>query len=108
MLLSGILLPNATRYNVMPLSDSTRPFSQRHSIHGTGMPSIMAYNVTFLTVPLYPRNIILALMSTGEAYLADLRKEHRSRVELCEVLDDSEDDGHNRNRLDNYFWSLFS
>lgn len=42
-------------------------------------------------------------MSTGEAYLADLRKEHRSRMELCEVLDDSEDDGHNRNRSDTYF-----
>ncbi|KAK2462310.1 hypothetical protein APHAL10511_005616 [Amanita phalloides] len=36
----------------------------------------------------HPRNsnIILALLSTGEAYVTDLRKEHRSRVELCEVL----------------------
>jgi COMPASS component SWD1 len=37
-------------------------------------------------------NIILALMSTGEAYLADLRKEHRSRVELCEVQEESDDE----------------
>ena len=36
-------------------------------------------------------------MSTGEAYLTDLRKEHRSRAELCEVLDDS-DEEHNRLR----------
>ena len=31
-------------------------------------------------------------MSTGEAYLTDLRKEHRSRVELCEVQDDSDEE----------------
>jgi COMPASS component SWD1 len=40
-------------------------------------------------------NIILALLSTGEAYVTDLRKEHRSRVELCEVQvqEDSDDEG---------------
>ncbi len=46
-------------------------------------------------------NIILALLSTGEAYITDLRKEHRSRVELCEiqVQEDSDDEGHsNRSR----------
>lgn len=40
-------------------------------------------------------NIILALLSTGEAYVTDLRKEHRSRVELCEVQvqEDSDEEG---------------
>ncbi|TFK74390.1 COMPASS complex protein [Pluteus cervinus] len=42
----------------------------------------------------HPRNsqIVLVLMSTGEAYLVDLRKEHHSRVELCEALDEGEDE----------------
>ncbi|KAF9468770.1 WD40 repeat-like protein [Collybia nuda] len=58
------------------------------------------FDAPVLSASFHPRNsnIVLALMSTGEAYLADLRKEHRSRVELCEILDDSEDDGHNKNR----------
>jgi COMPASS component SWD1 len=38
-------------------------------------------------------NIILALLGTGEAYLVDQRKEHRGRFELCEVQDDSDDEG---------------
>ena len=38
-------------------------------------------------------NIILALMATGEAYLVDSRKEHRGRVELCDVQEDSDDEG---------------
>lgn len=37
--------------------------------------------------------IILALLGTGEAYLVDLRKENRGQVELCEVQDESEDEG---------------
>lgn len=41
---------------------------------------------------LYSR-IMLALLSTGEAYLVDLRKENRGQVELCEVQDESEDEG---------------
>jgi COMPASS component SWD1 len=37
--------------------------------------------------------IILALLSTGETYLVDLRKENRGQVELCEVQDESDDEG---------------
>lgn len=43
-------------------------------------------------------NIILALLSTGEAYITDLRKEHRSRVELCEIQTQEDSDDENRSR----------
>ncbi|KAJ3477680.1 hypothetical protein NLI96_g10297 [Meripilus lineatus] len=38
----------------------------------------------------HPRNskIVLVLLAAGEAYLVDLRKDHRSRIELCETQDD--------------------
>jgi hypothetical protein len=36
--------------------------------------------------------IVLALLSTGEAYVVDSRKEHRARVELCETLSEDDDD----------------
>ena len=32
--------------------------------------------------------ILLVVLSTGEAYICDLRKGHRSRVELLETLSD--------------------
>lgn len=37
--------------------------------------------------------IILALLGSGEAYLVDLRKDNRGQVELCEVQEESEDEG---------------
>ncbi|KAL4241320.1 Retinoblastoma-binding protein 5/Swd1 [Abortiporus biennis] len=42
----------------------------------------------------HPRNskIILVLLSVGEAYIVDLRKEHRGRTELCEVQEDESDE----------------
>jgi COMPASS component SWD1 len=36
--------------------------------------------------------IILVLLSSGEAYLVDLRKEHRGRYELVEMLAEPEND----------------
>ncbi|KAI0922003.1 hypothetical protein AcV5_000551 [Taiwanofungus camphoratus] len=36
--------------------------------------------------------ILLVLLGSGEAYLVDLRKEHRGRYELCEVQEDSDDE----------------
>jgi hypothetical protein len=40
-----------------------------------------------------PRSqIILTLLQSGDAYLVDLRKKHRGRVELEEVQDDSDDE----------------
>jgi hypothetical protein len=35
--------------------------------------------------------IVLVLLGTGEAYIADSRKD-RNRVELCETIEDSEED----------------
>ena len=37
--------------------------------------------------------IVLVLLSPGDAYLVDQRKQHRSRIELCEVQEESEDEG---------------
>jgi COMPASS component SWD1 len=37
-------------------------------------------------------HIILALLSTGEAYIVDQRREHKGRVELCEVQEESDDE----------------
>lgn len=43
-----------------------------------------------------PSQIILALLATGEAYVCDLRKKHRSRVELLEnIADEMEVDDDN-------------
>jgi len=36
--------------------------------------------------------IVLALLSTGEAYLCDLRKTERSRIELVELMEESDDE----------------
>ncbi|KAF9004774.1 COMPASS complex protein [Cyathus striatus] len=36
--------------------------------------------------------IILALLATGEAFIVDLRKKHKSRTELYEVLEEEEED----------------
>lgn len=36
--------------------------------------------------------IILVLLSSGEAYIVDLRREYRGRYELCEVQDESDDE----------------
>ncbi|KAF5388144.1 hypothetical protein D9615_000017 [Tricholomella constricta] len=65
---------------------------QRHSTIRFDGPVVSAY--------FHPRNnnIILALLSTGEAFVSDLRKDQRSRVELCEVQDESDSEG-NSNRL---------
>ncbi|KZP21728.1 WD40 repeat-like protein [Athelia psychrophila] len=42
----------------------------------------------------HPRNsrIIVVLLGVGEVYLVDLRKEHRSRIELCEVQDEEDEE----------------
>lgn len=60
---------------------------QRHTTLRFDAPVISAY--------FHPRNshIILALLGSGEAYLVDLRKENRGQVELCEVQEESDDEG---------------
>ena len=44
--------------------------------------------------------IILVLLAPGEAYIVDLRRQHRGREELCEVQDenDSDEEGQSRAR----------
>lgn len=51
--------------------------------------------------------ILLVLLATGEAFLCDMRKEHKSRVELLEILmeeahvdEDDENNGNVRARYD--------
>jgi hypothetical protein len=44
----------------------------------------------------FTREIILVLLSSGDAYLIDLRQEHRERYELVEVFDDEDEDANTR------------
>ncbi|KAF7354969.1 COMPASS complex protein [Mycena sanguinolenta] len=55
----------------------------------------LRFDAPVVSASFHPRNsrIILALMTTGEAYLVDQRKAHRGRVELCEVQEESDDEG---------------
>jgi hypothetical protein len=46
----------------------------------------------FLHSPKSGSQIVLALLSTGEAYLCDLRKTERSRIELVELMEESDDE----------------
>ncbi|TDL29608.1 WD40 repeat-like protein [Rickenella mellea] len=52
------------------------------------------FDAPVLTASFHPQNmqIILVLLSTGEAHLVDLRKHHRGRYELTEVVDESDED----------------
>jgi hypothetical protein len=67
------------------------PYYQRHSIQGIRTLRGTLFWIMLMKPP-FDSNIVLALMSTGEVYLTDLRKEHRSRVELCEVQDDNDEE----------------
>ena len=43
--------------------------------------------------------IVLVLLSSGEVYIVDHRREYKGRYELMEVLDESDDEGqYNRSR----------
>ncbi|KAF7301216.1 WD-REPEATS-REGION domain-containing protein [Mycena indigotica] len=60
--------------------------AQRHST--------LRFDAPVVSASFHPRNsqIILALLTTGEAFIVDQRKAHRSRVELCEMLDESDEE----------------
>jgi hypothetical protein len=62
---------------------------QLPSTHGTGAFSSF-FGGNFIDV--LSSRIMLALLSTGEAYLVDQRREHQGRAELCEVQEDSEEE----------------
>ncbi|KIK79997.1 hypothetical protein PAXRUDRAFT_833798 [Paxillus rubicundulus Ve08.2h10] len=50
------------------------------------------FDAPVVAASFHPRNscILLALLSTGETYIIDLRSSHRGRFELCEEDDDDE------------------
>ena len=57
----------------------------------------------------YNSQILLVLLATGEAFVCDMRKEHKSRVELLEILtdeahvdEDDENNGNTRVRYDSH------
>lgn len=54
------------------------------------MRFLVTLSIRFLTIS--HRQIILALLDTGEVYLVDLRKEHRGRFELMEALEEDDDE----------------
>ncbi|KAI0643665.1 WD40 repeat-like protein [Trametes meyenii] len=52
------------------------------------------FDVPVVSAAFHPRNskIILVLLSSGEVYVVDLRREYRGRYELSEFQDDEEDE----------------
>lgn len=48
--------------------------------------------IALLLTPGVCSQILLVLLSPGDAYIVDLRKQYRGRFELCEVQDDSDDE----------------
>ncbi|KAK7696565.1 hypothetical protein QCA50_001223 [Cerrena zonata] len=56
------------------------------------------FDAPIASASFHPRNsqILLVLLSVGEAYIVDLRKNHRGRTELCEP-DDGDEDSRQRN-----------
>lgn len=62
------------------------------SFHPRNTYVISSYLYHFYISP-FDSHIVLALLSTGEAYVVDLRRDYRGQVELCEVQDESDDEG---------------
>jgi COMPASS component SWD1 len=65
-------------------------------------------------IPTLDSQILLVLLATGEAFVCDVRKEHKSRVELLETLmeeahvdEDDENNGNVRVRYDSRCLSIF-
>jgi hypothetical protein len=91
MLLYGICYQRRTLFNGILRFDSMRLLCPPLSIHEIGM-FFFSIRIRIQTNRHFS-HIILALLGTGETYLVDLRKENRGQVELCEVQDESEDEG---------------
>ena len=61
-------------------------------------------------ISVFDSQILLVLLATGEAFVCDLRKEYKSRVELLEILmeeghvdEDDENNGNVRVRYDSRY-----
>lgn len=52
----------------------------------------------FLSTSSCNSKIVLVLLSAGEAYVVDLRKDHRARIELCETQEDDSEEGQSSSR----------
>ncbi|CCM03989.1 uncharacterized protein FIBRA_06145 [Fibroporia radiculosa] len=85
---SRYVLTSSKDWNVIvwDLASETEPPHRRTTVR---------FDAPIVTASFHPRNsqILLVLLGTGEAYLVDLRKEHRGRFELCEVQEDSDEEG---------------
>ncbi|KAI0751218.1 WD40 repeat-like protein [Daedaleopsis nitida] len=70
---------------VWDLTSDTDPPRRRNTLR---------YDAPVTSASFHPQNskIMLVLMSSGEAYVEDFRKDHRGHFELCEVQDDSDDE----------------
>ncbi|TFY61031.1 hypothetical protein EVJ58_g4767 [Rhodofomes roseus] len=71
---------------IWDLASDTDPVRRRATIR---------FDAPVVSASFHPRNsqIVVVLLSPGDAYLVDLRKQYRSRVELCEIQEESEDEG---------------
>ncbi|PPQ83642.1 hypothetical protein CVT25_006248 [Psilocybe cyanescens] len=80
---SRYLLTSSKDWNVIiwDLSSTCDPPQRQKSLR---------FDVPVVSASFHPKNnqIVLALLATGEAYVCDLRKQHRSRTELLETLAD--------------------
>lgn len=88
----------AVRFDAHVVSASFHPKNRQE--FGASL-NVNAYISTF------DSQILLVLLATGEAFLCDMRKEHKSRVELLEILmeeahvdEDDENNGNVRVRYD--------
>ncbi|CAA7270747.1 unnamed protein product [Cyclocybe aegerita] len=84
---SRYLLTSAKDWNVLiwDLSSTCDP-PQRHAA--------IRFDAPVMSASFHPKNsqVILAVLATGEAYVCDLRKQHKSRVELLETIPDEGDE----------------
>ncbi|TFK43045.1 WD40-repeat-containing domain protein [Crucibulum laeve] len=84
---SRFILTSAKDWNVViwDLASKSDPLQRHNTIR---------FDAPVASASFHPRNsqVILALLTTGDAYVVDLRKEHRSRTELYEVLEESEEE----------------
>ncbi|KAH9938717.1 WD40-repeat-containing domain protein [Fomitopsis serialis] len=85
---SRYVLTSSKDWNVIiwDLASDTDPIRRRATVR---------FDAPVVSASFHPRNsqIVVVLLSPGDAYLVDLRKQYRSRVELCEIQEGSEDEG---------------
>ncbi|KAL0949062.1 hypothetical protein HGRIS_009160 [Hohenbuehelia grisea] len=84
---SRYVLTSSKDWNVIiwDLCSTCEPI-QRHTT--------IRFDAPVVSASFHPRNsnIVLVLLNTGDAYVVDLRKEHRSRVELVDEMEDGHTD----------------